>query len=145
MNPKPPFDLELEAVGKGCLTSCLVKIVSTILLVIILLLTAGEITTSVVMNAAPGLRPVTFLIDIAGGILIGYITATAVPSKGGPHSKLIHAGIVAGLIALLSLPNLMRAGNFRDAVSEFNWRVVTWFFTIGAIMFGAWIVAQREK
>ena len=126
-------DVDVAALGTGCLTGCGTGCVTTAA-VLGLAVAAGVDFVRVTPDTIPGwLRFVGFLLGLASYVVIGYFTARAAPDA--PHFHALLIGIIFMLIGVLAF--VLPAGRYSGQGGPDFWLIVSWLLTIPMTLWGA--------
>lgn len=128
-------DLEIPALGWGCLASGMTSCV-TLGIISTLLFAAGiQVTKAAVESVPSSYRWLGLVLALVGNILAGYVTAST-----ARHAKVLHTVVLAIILLLLGVGTLTVPSN---TSGEGGFMIIGWVFTIPAMLVGAWWATRR--
>ena len=126
-------DIEIAALGNGCLTGCGAGC-GSIVLVLGIAIAAGINIAQLTPDTIPGwLRFIGFVTGLGTDVLVGYTTARAAPHAPVFHALLI--GIIFMLFGVLGI--VLPAGHSFSGQAPDFWLIASWLLTIPMMLWGA--------
>jgi peptidoglycan/LPS O-acetylase OafA/YrhL len=129
-------DIDLSALGRGCLTSCSTSCLSTIIMMGLVSAAGIQVTRSAAETMPVGYRFVGFILALVGNIIVGYVTA-----KAARHAKMFHATLLAGFLMILGVLYFVTP-SYKSNPDPFT--PFSWILTVPSILFGAWLASSKD-
>ena len=133
-------DIEIGALGNGCLAGCGSGCVSMIIIMILVAMSGIDMSHLTPESVPAWVKFFGFLLGLATHVVIGYVTA-----RSASHRPIFHAmilGVVAMVIGLLGIMAPSRTG--MDSGVQFG-AGVSWLLTIPMVLWGANIAVQKNE
>jgi hypothetical protein len=131
-------DIEISALGAGCLTSCLAAALGVAVLAALLAAGGVPLGGVEVASVPPGLKFVGLLVGLAGDVLVGFVTA-----RTATQAKNLHVIILGGLMMLVGLLGLvLPSGSGRGPD---GYMLVHWFLIIPLMLIGAGFAGPAQE
>lgn len=130
-------EIDVSAIGTGCLTLIVASCASVVLLIILLVITGGSLTQLTPQNIPSGVKWASFILRSAMHIGVGYMTA-----RRARHAKMAHAVFLGGIMMLLGAVGfvLPSPGSALDI-----WGILFWLLTIPLTRYGAKLALQKQS
>lgn len=138
MNDEP--DIEIGALGSGCLAGCGSGCASFVIILILVSISGANIARLTPGTVPDWVKFAGFLLGIATHMVMGYATARAASNRPVFHALIL--GIVSMLIGLFGVLSPSRAS--LNAGAQFG-TLVSWLLTIPMVLVGANIAIKRYE
>jgi len=127
MNTEEKPDVELNALGAGCLTSCGTSCLTVVIVCILIAVSGVELTRITPDSIPDGIKILGFFLALAGHGFVGYIVA-----RTAKQGKMFHAILYGALMMILGVLSFIFPASKSNGLT-----LIVWLLTLPMMILGA--------